>query len=152
MQCSVCCRSILRDLLLAYWVARLKALRDRLIRSYCGCGLASLREVIKAVSCMIFTPAFMRLRTRKATMVFAKNKKGEKIKMGANDIVANMPATVIEINVKVGDSVKRGDVLIVTEAMKMKNKMMTRVDGKVSEIKVTVGQSVRPGEVLVVLE
>jgi glutaconyl-CoA/methylmalonyl-CoA decarboxylase subunit gamma len=72
--------------------------------------------------------------------------------MGSNNITSNMPAKVRSLNVKVGDVVKRGDLLLVTEAMKMENKILSRFDGTVSDIKVTVGQSVKTGEVLVVLD
>ena len=47
------------------------------------------------------------------------------------------------INVKVGDQVKRGDTLVVMEAMKMENNIMANKDGQVKAIHVTVGLSLR---------
>lgn len=68
---------------------------------------------------------------------------------GSGDIVAPMPGVIKSIQVKVGDKVKAGDVLIVLEAMKMENEISTKKAGKVKEIKVSVGQTVGMGESMV---
>ena len=56
------------------------------------------------------------------------------------------------INVKVGDQVKRGDTLVVMEAMKMENNIMANKDGQVKAINVTVGQTVVQDDKLVDLQ
>ena len=52
---------------------------------------------------------------------------------------------------KPGDAVKRGQVLLILEAMKMQNEIMAPGDGKVADVRVAAGQSVNTGDVMVVL-
>lgn len=66
-------------------------------------------------------------------------------------VVAQMPGTVEDIDVNVGDQVTRGKKLLVLEAMKMKNQIVAPQDGVVKEISVTSGALVSTGDVLVVL-
>ena len=70
---------------------------------------------------------------------------------GSGDIVAPMPGVIKSIEVKVGDKVKAGDVVVVLEAMKMENEISTKKAGKVKEIKVSVGQTIGMGESMVVI-
>ena len=63
-----------------------------------------------------------------------------------------LPGTIMTINVKVGDQVKRGDTLVVMEAMKMENNIMANKDGQVKAIHVTVGQTVVQDDKLVDLQ
>ena len=65
---------------------------------------------------------------------------------------APMPGTIISVNVKVGDSVKVGDVLFVLESMKIKNEIKAPQDGKIKEILVTEGQYVKRRDTLVDIE
>ncbi|MBR6052072.1 MAG: biotin/lipoyl-binding protein [Clostridia bacterium] len=62
-------------------------------------------------------------------------------------VSAPMPGNVIKVNVAVGDSVKRGDVICVLEAMKMENEITSPVDGKVTFI-AAKGSSLQTGELL----
>lgn len=64
-------------------------------------------------------------------------------------IKAPLPGTIMTINVKVGDQVKRGDTLIVMEAMKMENNIMASKDGQVKTIHVTAGQTVAQDDKLI---
>ena len=64
-------------------------------------------------------------------------------------IKAPLPGTISAISVKVGSQVKRGDCLVVMEAMKMENNIVASVDGQVKAIHVTVGQSVSQDDPLV---
>lgn len=68
---------------------------------------------------------------------------------GANDIVAPMPGSIFKILVKEGDAVKKGDVVLILEAMKMENEIFAAADGVVSSINVTTGTAVNTGDVLV---
>ena len=70
---------------------------------------------------------------------------------GAIAVKAPMPGTLIKVNVKVGDSVKKGDVLCVLEAMKMENDIMSPVDGVVATVDGAQGASVATDAVLVTL-
>lgn len=71
---------------------------------------------------------------------------------GAATIKAPLPGTITSINVSVGAQVKRGDVLVVMEAMKMENNIMANKDGQVKAIRVTAGQTVAQDEPLIDLE
>ncbi len=73
-------------------------------------------------------------------------------KGGASSIKAPLPGTITTINVKTGEQVKRGDVLIVMEAMKMENNIMANKDGQIKAIHVTAGQTVALDEALIDLE
>ena len=72
-------------------------------------------------------------------------------KAGSVAIKAPMPGTILKMNVKVGDSVKSGDVVCVLEAMKMENDICAPQDGVVSSIEVAQGASVATDAVLVTL-
>ena len=67
-------------------------------------------------------------------------------------LTAPMPATVIRINVTPGSAVKKGDTLIVLEAMKMELPVRAPADGTISAVACQVGQLVQPGVALVELE
>jgi 3-methylcrotonyl-CoA carboxylase alpha subunit len=65
---------------------------------------------------------------------------------------APMPGKVIAVEVEVGDTVGRGDPILVVEAMKMENVVRAPRDGTVSGMNVAVGDTVAPGRILVELE
>ena len=65
--------------------------------------------------------------------------------------VAPLPGTIMQIYVNVGDQVKRGDKILMYEAMKMENNFLAEVDGVIKDIKVKVGDNVLQGAVLVVI-
>ncbi len=70
---------------------------------------------------------------------------------GSNVVKAPMPGTVLKVNVINGVSVKKGQVLMVLEAMKMENEIMAPCDGVVSSVNVQQGASVDAGAVLCTL-
>jgi glutaconyl-CoA/methylmalonyl-CoA decarboxylase subunit gamma len=70
---------------------------------------------------------------------------------GATTINAPMPGKILSVNTTVGQAVKRGEVLLILEAMKMANEIMAPADGKIGDILVTAGQTVSTGEALIVL-
>ena len=69
---------------------------------------------------------------------------------GAGDkITAPMPGKIINVKVAVGDSVKKGQELIIMEAMKMNNPVLAVNDGVVKEIYVKTGDPVQTGAALI---
>ena len=62
-----------------------------------------------------------------------------------------LPGVIIDVKVNVGDEVKKGDTVVVLEAMKMENNINADRDGKVTAISVAKGDTVADGAVLVVL-
>lgn len=67
-------------------------------------------------------------------------------------VTAPMAGTILRLNVKPGDTVRRGDAVLVQEAMKMENEIFSPIDGRVAVIYVDVGDSVEMGSALVDLE
>lgn len=78
-------------------------------------------------------------------------KKAAPAPAGANDIACPLAAVVVAVNVKEGQQVKAGDLLVTLEAMKMNTPVNSPADGTVSKICVSAGQSVNEGEVLLSL-
>ena len=70
---------------------------------------------------------------------------------GATQVNAPMPGTILDVKVSVGQSVKKGDVICVLEAMKMENDIMAPADGVVATVEATQGASVATDAVLVTL-
>lgn len=70
----------------------------------------------------------------------------------ANALRAPLPGVVTEIKVVVGDEIKKGDTVVVLEAMKMANNLEAEKDGKVTAICVKQGESVMEDTPLVVIE
>lgn len=70
---------------------------------------------------------------------------------GGYKVVSPLPGSVVKVAVAVGADVKKGDVLLTLESMKMENNILAEKDGKVTAIMVSAGQSVMQDDVLVVL-
>ena len=70
---------------------------------------------------------------------------------GEYSIIAPMPGMVVQFEVKVGDTVKEGDVLVILEAMKMQNNLTSKVNGVVKSLKVSPGTSVEKDQVLLTI-
>jgi biotin carboxyl carrier protein len=81
-------------------------------------------------------------------------------KLGMNAAVSNavvnikapMPGLILEINVKAGDLIKKGDSVLVLEAMKMENVLKASGDGEIKEILVQAGNSVEKNQVLIIFK
>ena len=67
-------------------------------------------------------------------------------------LLAPMPAAVVSVAVEAGQTVGKGDVVVVLEAMKMQHTITAPTDGVVSELDVSAGQQVEAGAVLAVIE
>jgi biotin carboxyl carrier protein len=68
------------------------------------------------------------------------------------ELSAPMPATVVKLMVDVGATVKRGDTLLMLEAMKMELPIRSPRDGRVTKINCTAGELVQPGVHLIDIE
>lgn len=76
----------------------------------------------------------------------------EAVAAGVVGVRAPLPGTIVDIKVAVGTEVKKGQTLIVLEAMKMENNIDAECDGKVTSVKVNKGDTVMEGAVLVTIE
>ena len=70
----------------------------------------------------------------------------------ADEIAAPMPGMVVEVCAAERDPVKKGDVIVVVESMKMQMQLRAAVDGCVSRVEVKAGEQVEKGQILVRLE
>ena len=68
---------------------------------------------------------------------------------GLSKVEAPLPGTIFKMKVKEGDEVKKGQVILIMEAMKMENNILAEIDGTVSKILVAEGAAVLQGDVLV---
>ena len=66
-------------------------------------------------------------------------------------VTAPMPGTILKVNVTQGAAVKKGDILVVLEAMKMENEILAPKDGTVAQIAVSKGATVDTGALLAVI-
>jgi biotin carboxyl carrier protein len=66
-----------------------------------------------------------------------------------NDVKAPMPGLILDIKVQPGQEVKKGDPIMILEAMKMENIIKSPGDGVVKEVKVQVKQNVEKNQVLI---
>ena len=71
---------------------------------------------------------------------------------GGEQVTSPMPGTILSINVAAGDTVKRGQVLMILEAMKMENEIMCPCDGKIASVNTSKGASVESGTLLCVIQ
>lgn len=67
------------------------------------------------------------------------------------DVCATMPGNITKVNVKKGDKVAKGDVLLITEAMKMETKIAAATDGEVSDIMLHEGDKIESGDLLMTI-
>ena len=69
--------------------------------------------------------------------------------INTNELTAPLPGTVIEIFVKAGEKIEAGQIILVIEAMKMKNSIRSTRAGKIVEVLVSAGQTVTHKQTLV---
>ena len=70
---------------------------------------------------------------------------------GSSPVKSPLPGVILEVKCAVGNTVKKGDVLLILEAMKMENVIEATANGKIESIKVNKGDSVLEGDTLVVI-
>lgn len=76
----------------------------------------------------------------------------KKSSVSGKTLVAPLPGTIISVAVKEGEVVKKGQTLLVMEAMKMENNVLAEGDGVIGSIKVGVGDAVLQGDVLIEMQ
>ncbi len=69
-----------------------------------------------------------------------------------NAILAPLPGKVVRVNINPGNEVRRGDLLLVIEAMKMENEILSTRDGKIKEVFVKAGDTIEANAKLLVFE
>lgn len=75
-----------------------------------------------------------------------------KVSKGANAIKSPLPGVILDIRCKAGDAVKKGETLMILEAMKMENNILANDNGTVREILVQKGDSILEGADLIIIE
>lgn len=71
---------------------------------------------------------------------------------GAGALITQMPGKIVKIFVKEGEEVKKGQTVLILEAMKMENEIKCGVDGKVKLISVKEGQALEAGTLMIEIE
>ena len=71
---------------------------------------------------------------------------------GGEKIASPMPGTILSVNIAQGQAVKKGQVLMILEAMKMENEIMAPCDGTVASVNTSKGASVETGTLLCVIQ
>ncbi|HLN20100.1 MAG TPA: acetyl-CoA carboxylase biotin carboxyl carrier protein subunit [Bacteroidales bacterium] len=74
------------------------------------------------------------------------------VPVNLKQIVSHIPGTILQILVSEGSVVKKGDDLLILDAMKMKNRIKCPADGKILSIATTTGAKVSKGSILLELE
>jgi len=90
-----------------------------------------------------------KIESKPAPAPAAKSSSG---KEGALKILAPMPSTIIKIAVEAGQKVKKDDLLLVFEAMKMENELVAPQDGIVVSVNTSKGTAVNSGDLLLTIE
>lgn len=67
-------------------------------------------------------------------------------------LISQMPGKIVKILAKVGDEIKKGDRLLILEAMKMENEIKASLNGKVIDILVSEGESIDAGKLMIEIE
>ena len=97
-------------------------------------------------------PAMPKAPAQTAPMPAAPAPKAASAGAGANKIEAGAAGKVFKIEVKTGQAVKKGDTVIILEAMKMEIPMVSPVDGTIASIDCAVGDAVEAGALLATVD
>jgi len=105
----------------------------------------TITEQTAPVTTTVASPAAPAVSAVTTTTASAVPAEGEAIK-------APMPGMIVDIKVNNGSSVKKGDILVVLEAMKMENELVAPIDGIVAQVLVAKGASVATNDVLIIIQ
>ncbi len=95
-------------------------------------------------------PRTVRIRDNKIAETIKTSIKGDI--MNPEDICASMPGKIIKLNIAEGDTVKKGTLLTITEAMKIETKIRSSIDGKVLKVYFKEGEKIESGDLLIKLK
>ncbi|MDH6533562.1 acetyl-CoA carboxylase biotin carboxyl carrier protein subunit [Parabacteroides sp. 52] len=73
-------------------------------------------------------------------------------KPNPGDVLANLPGTIMKVEVKEGEQVKEGQLLLIHEAMKMLNRVVAPVSGTVTSVNVSVGDKIGKNHLMVKID
>lgn len=68
------------------------------------------------------------------------------------DVISHLPGTILKVNVEVGQMVNKGDLLLMHEAMKMQNRVISPVSGIVTEIFVSEGEKISKNHLMLKID
>ena len=91
------------------------------------------------------------IRVEEETRYIIRTKGGAADGQSALTLVAPLPGRIVNVAVRPGDHVEKGDTLLVIEAMKMENEFKAGAAGTIAEVRVEPGQAVNGGDVLIVI-
>ena len=94
-------------------------------------------------------PRSVSVKDETLTDIIKSNVKGDIT--NPKDICATMPGSITKVNCKVGDKVAKGDVLLITEAMKMETKIAAAIDGEITQILLHEGDKIESGDLLMTI-
>lgn len=106
-------------------------------------------EVNEVQSKAVSEPSVAEVKTeapKKATEANAS------VSAGSQSVKSPMPGAILKVKVAVGEAVKKGQVLVILEAMKMENEIVSPSDGKIASVNVSKGSSVNAGDLLVSID
>ena len=110
--------------------------------------LVEMEKVVKTVA----KPVVKARPTTPAAPTTQLNRPSATAVAGAGTIKSPLPGVILNVKVNVGDAVKKGDTIMILEAMKMENAIKADRDGKIASISVKQGESVLEGAALVTIE
>lgn len=113
-------------------------------------GTAYNVELEKVAKATIIKPVLRPVSTTPGTASASVSK--PKAAVSAKAIKSPLPGVILDIKTNVGDTVKKGQVILILEAMKMENNINADKDGKVTAIHVSKGESVLEGADLITIE
>ncbi|HOP72127.1 MAG TPA: biotin/lipoyl-binding protein [Thermoclostridium caenicola] len=114
-------------------------------------GQATVLKVEQAPAAPVAAPAPAPAPAAPAPAPAAAQPAPQAANIAGEPIKAPMPGTVLSIKVTPGAAVKKGDVVLILEAMKMENEIFAPRDGIVAQVVATQGASVNTGDVLLTL-
>lgn len=115
-------------------------------------GVAIAASPAVAAAAPVTSPAPAVVPAPQAAPAAAVQAAPAEVAVGDTPITAPMPGKVSKVVVKEGTTVKKGDVIMLLEAMKMQNEIGAPAAGVVKSINIAAGESVKPGQVLAVIK
>jgi len=82
----------------------------------------------------------------------SKSRKGRGKRKKSGKISSSIPGKIVSLNVKLGDQVEQGQVVMILEAMKMQNEILAPLSGKIVEVNCESGDSIEANMPLIVIE